>query len=90
MSKIQFNELNTSELEVLNNEATAEVVGGYGYWGGYYYSKHVSKYSYSEKIAAVQQSNYNTNAQAALGGGKYSNTSNYNNTNQNNNANIYQ
>ena len=88
MSKIQFNELNTSELEVLNNEATAEVVGGYG-WGGYY-SKHVSKYSFSEKFAAVQQSNYNSNAQAALGGGKYSNTSNYNNTNQNNNANIYQ
>ena len=86
MSKIQFNELNTSELEVLNSEATAEVVGGYGY--GYYYSKYVSRYS--SKFAVVDQSNYNSNNQAALGGGKFSNTSNYNNTNQNNNANIYQ
>ena len=88
MSKIQFNELNTSELEVLNNEATAEVVGGYGY--GYYYSKYVSKYSTSYKTAVVSQHNFNENNQAALGGGKFSNTSNYNNTNQNNNANIYQ
>ena len=88
MSKIQFNELSTSELEVLNTEATAEVVGGwYGYYGGYY-----SSYSYkvSDKFAAVQQVNENYNNQAAFGGGKFSNTSNFNSSNQNNSANIYQ
>ena len=87
MSKIQFNELNTSELEVLNTEATAEVVGGwYGYYGGYY-----SSYSsYSSKLAAVQQGNFNSNHQAAFGGGFKSNTSNFNSSNQNNSANIYQ
>ena len=88
MSKIQFNELNTSELEVLNTEATAEVVGGwYGYYGGYYKSY---TYKVSDKFAAVQQSNYNSNAQAAFGGGYKSNTSNYNSNHQNNSANIYQ
>jgi len=88
MSKIQFNELNTSELEVLNTEATAEVVGGwYGYYGGYY--KSVYK-SYSSKTAVVSQGNYNSNAQAAFGGGYKSNTSNYNSNYQNNSANIYQ
>ena len=88
MSKIQFNELNTSELEVLNSEATAEVVGGYyGYYGGYSY---YSSYSYSDKFAAVKQENLNFNEQAAFGGGKYSNTSNRNGTSQNNNANVYQ
>jgi len=86
MSKIQFNELNTSELEVLNTEATGEVVGGYY---GYGYYKSVYK-SYSSKFAAVQQGNYNSNNQAAFGGGKYSNTSNYNSNYQNNSANIYQ
>ena len=86
MSKIQFNELNTSELEVLNTEATAEVVGGwYGYYGGYY-----SSYSYSSKTAVVDQKNYNSNAQAALGGGWFSNTSNFNSSHQNNSANVYQ
>ena len=89
MSKIQFNELNTSELEVLNSEATAEVVGGYyGYYGGYY-SDYYSSYT-SFKTAAVDQFNGNSNSQAALGGGKRSNTSNRNGTSQNNNANIYQ
>ena len=89
MSKIQFNELNTSELEVLNTEATAEVVGGYyGYYGGYYSSSYYS--NYSSKFAALQQGNVNENAQAAFGGGKYSNTSNKNGTSQNNNANVYQ
>ena len=87
MSKIQFNELNASELEVLSTEATAEVVGGY-YYGGYY-SSYYSKYT-SYKTAVVNQANFNSNSQAALGGGKYSNTSNFNSTNQNNNANIYQ
>ena len=88
MSKIQFNELNTSELEVLNSEATAEVVGGwYGYYGGYSYS--YSDY-FSSKTAVVDQFNGNSNNQAAFGGGKYSNTSNRNGTSQNNNANVYQ
>jgi hypothetical protein len=88
MSKIQFNELNTSELEVLNNEATSEVVGGYGYWGGYYSS--VYKNRSSRKTARVDQVNLNENTQVAFGGGKYSITENYNSTYQNNSANIYQ
>ena len=88
MSKIQFNELNTSELEVLNNEATSEVVGGYGYWGGYYSS--VIKKRSSRKTAVVNQANLNENTQVAFGGGKFSYTSNYNSTHQNNSANINQ
>ena len=87
MSKIQFNELNTSELEVLSTEASAEVVGGWYGYGSYYYS--YSSY-YSDKLAAVSQTNFNENNQAALGGGKYSNTSNFNSTNQKNNAGVFQ
>ena len=88
MSKIQLSQLNSSELEVLNNEATAEVVGGYGgYYGGY--SSYYSDY-YSSKIAVVDQANFNSNNQAAIGGGAFSNTSNFNSTNQNNNATISQ
>jgi len=88
MSKINLNQLNTSELETLNTEATGEVVGGsYGYWGGYYNS-HYSKYS--SKFAAVQQGNVNSNNQVAFGGGAFSNTSNHNSNSQNNSANIYQ
>ena len=85
MSKIQFNKLNSSELEVLNTEATAEVVGGY--YGGYssYYSDYISL-----KTATVNQLNVNSNNQVAIGGGAFSNTSNFNSTNQNNNANISQ
>ena len=86
MSKIQFNELNTSELEVLSNEATSEVVGGY-YGPSYYYSTY---YSYSSKFAGISQTNFNDNDQAALGGGKYSSNGNSNGTNQNNSANVYQ
>ena len=86
MSKIQLSQLNTSELETLNNEATAEVVGGY--YGGYY-SSYYSDY-YSSKFAAVQQGNFNSNNQVAIGGGAFSNTSNFNSTNQNNNATISQ
>ena len=91
MSKIQFNELNqnASELEVLNNEETAEVVGGYY---GYYrpsYSYYSSTYI-SEKFANVSQENVNFNSQAALGGGKFSSNGNSNGTSQNNNANISQ
>ena len=85
MSKIKLSQLNTSELEVLNTEATAEVVGGY--YGGY--SKYYSKYT-SYKTAALDQFNGNSNNQAAFGGGAFSNTSNYNGTSQNNNANIHQ
>ena len=85
MSKIKFSQLNTSELEVLNTEATAEVVGGY--YGGYYSSYYSN---YSNKFAALQQGNVNSNNQAAFGGGAFSNTSNYNGTSQNNNANISQ
>ena len=86
MSKIQLAQLNTSELEVLNNEATAEVVGGY--YGGYY-SSYYSNYA-SYKTAVVDQANFNSNNQAAIGGGAFSNTSNFNSTNQNNNATISQ
>ena len=85
MSKIQLSQLNTSELEVLNNEATVEVVGGY--YGGYYSSYYSD---YSSKFAAVQQGNFNENNQVAIGGGAFSNTSNFNSTNQNNNATISQ
>ena len=85
MSKIQLSQLNTSELEVLNTQATAEVVGGY--YGGY--SKYYSKYA-SYKTAALDQFNGNSNNQVAIGGGAFSNTSNYNGTSQNNSANIYQ
>ena len=85
MSKIKLNQLNTSELEVLNTQATAEVVGGY--YGGYYSSYYSN---YSNKFAALKQGNVNENAQAAFGGGAFSNTSNYNGTSQNNNANIHQ
>ena len=86
MSKIQFNELNTSELEVLSNEATSEVVGGY--YGGYY-SEYISIYN-SYKTAAISQTNFNDNDQAALGGGKFSSNGNSNGTSQNNSANVYQ
>ena len=85
MSKIQFNQLNSPELEVLSTEATAEVVGGYS--GGY--SSYYSNY-YSSKFASVQQGNFNQNNQVAIGGGAFSNTSNFNSTNQNNNVNISQ
>jgi len=89
MSKINLNQLNTSELETLNTEATGEVVGGYygGYYGGY--SSYYSKYS-SYKTAAVNQFNGNSNNQAAFGGGAFSNTSNFNSNSQNNSANIHQ
>ena len=87
MSKIQLDQLNSSELEVLNSEATSEVVGGwYGYWGGY---RSYSNYS-SYKTAAVDQFNGNSNSQAAFGGGAFSNTSNFNSNNQNNSVNISQ
>ncbi|MDJ0590783.1 MAG: hypothetical protein QNJ72_12415 [Pleurocapsa sp. MO_226.B13] len=87
MSKIQFNELNlnASELEVLNTEETTEVVGGYWYGYGSYYSSYYS----DNDFAVVQQSNYNSTQQAAFGG-YYGNTINDNYTNQNNSANIYQ
>ena len=85
MSKIKLSQLNTSELEVLNTQATAEVVGGY--YGGYYSSYYSN---YSNKFAALQQGNVNSNNQVAIGGGYGSNTSNYNGTSQNNNANISQ
>ena len=84
MSKIQFNQLNTPELEVLSAEATAEVVGGYSS----FYSRYVSRFS--SKVAGIQQVNFNQNNQVALGGGAFSNTSNFNSTNQSNNANINQ
>ena len=92
MSKIQFNELNqnASEFTTLNNEEIAEVVGGhYGYYGSYF--------SYSESLsvdikeAFVNQNNFNSNSQFALGGGKkYTSNGNNNGTGQNNNANISQ
>ncbi len=86
MSKIQLEQLNSSELEVLNSEATSEVVGGwYGYWGGYR-----SYSNYSSKFAAVSQGNVNSNNQVAFGGGAFSNTSNFNSNNQSNSVNISQ
>ena len=88
MSKIKLSQIDNSELEVLNDKATAEVVGGYhGYWGGYYSSYYSN---YSNKFAAVQQGNVNSNNQVAFGGGAFSNTSNSNGTSQNNSVNISQ
>ena len=81
MSKIQINNLNNSELEVLNAEATTEVVGGF--WYGYGVKK-------VYKSATLEQVNYNTNIQAAVGGGKYSSTGNSNGTYQSNYGSIYQ
>ncbi|MDJ0571994.1 MAG: hypothetical protein QNJ53_23515 [Pleurocapsa sp. MO_192.B19] len=83
MSKIQIAALNrnASEFNALNDQETAEVVGGYG---GYY-----SEY-YSSKLAAVQQANFNETNQAALGGGYYDGASNYNSTYQNNFVSISQ
>ena len=89
MSKIQFNQLNqnASELEVLNSEETAEVVGGYYY--GYYPSYSYSSYSYSDNdSASVGQNNNSYVQQTALGG--YGLTVNENTTSQGNSANIYQ
>ena len=86
MSKIQFNELNNSELEVLNAEATAEVVGGYYS----FYASYSSSINISEKVAFVNQDNTNFNSQIAFGGGKFSSNGNSNSTNQGNNLNINQ
>ena len=87
MSKIQFNELNNSELEVLNTQETAEVVGGYYYPFSLSY---FSSVNISEKVAIVNQGNTNFNSQVAFGGGKYSSNGTSNSTNQGNNLNINQ
>ena len=83
MSKIQFNELNNSELEVLNTQETAEVVGGF-------FVSYTDIFSFSSKYASVYQSNFNDNDQAAFGGGSFSSNGNSNNTSQGNNLNINQ
>ncbi|BAZ43773.1 hypothetical protein NIES4102_07750 [Chondrocystis sp. NIES-4102] len=83
MSKIQINNLNNSELEVLNAEATTEVVGGFWYGYGYGYKK-------VYKSATLTQVNQNSNLQVALGGGKYSSTGNSNSTYQSNYGSISQ
>jgi len=81
MSKIQINELNNSELEVLNAEATTEVVGGFKLYRSTYYSK---------KSVSLLQANENYNTQVAFGGGKFSSTGNSNGTSQSNYASISQ
>ena len=90
MSKIQFNQLNqnASELEVLNSEETAEVVGGYYY--GYYPSYSYSSYSYSDNDSASVGQNNNSYVQQTALGGFYGDTVNSNYTNQGNSANISQ
>jgi hypothetical protein len=75
MSKIQINELNNnSELEVLNTQETAEVVGGYGDY----------------KNVNLLQLNLNSTVQQAVGGGDFSSTGNSNYTSQGNYAEIDQ
>jgi hypothetical protein len=75
MSKIQINQLNNnSELEVLNTQETAEVVGGY----------------FDYKSVNLTQVNLNDTVQQALGGGDYSSTGNDNFTSQGNYADISQ
>ena len=83
MSKIQFNELNNSELEVLNTEATSEVVGGF-------FVSYTDIFNFSSKYASVNQSNFNDNDQAAFGGGKFSSNGTSNGTSQGNSLNINQ
>ena len=89
MSKIQFNQLNqnASELEVLNAEETAEVVGGYWY-GGYSYDYYSYSYSSDNDIANVNQGNNSYVQQTALGG--FGDTVNQNTTVQSNSVNISQ
>jgi hypothetical protein len=81
MSKIQIAQLNetASEFTALNDSETADVVGGYGYYGGYY----------SDKYANVYQNNSNETTQVAFGG-YYGDINQNNSTNQSNSANIYQ
>jgi hypothetical protein len=75
MSKIQINELNNnSDLEVLNAQETAEVVGGF--------------YIDASKYASVLQSNFNKTTQVAFGG--YGDTYNTNDTDQDNKVDISQ
>jgi hypothetical protein len=75
MSKIQITELNNnSELEVLNAQETAEVVGGY----------------FDTKLVNLTQLNANSTVQQALGGGDFSSTGNSNYTDQYNDAVITQ
>ena len=83
MSKIQFNELNNSEFNALNQAETAAVVGGY--WGSY-----ISIYTYSDDdIAALTQANVNGTQQTGLGGFG-GNVINQNGTGQGNSATIVQ
>ena len=83
MSKIQFNELNNSELEVLNAEASSEVVGGF-------FIDIFKTTSISEKSAFVDQFNFNDSDQAAFGGGSFSSNGTSNGTSQGNSLNINQ
>ena len=83
MSKIQFNELNNSELEVLNTQETAEVVGGF-------FVSYTDIFNFSSKYASVVQDNTNYSSQAAFGGGSFSSNGTSNGTSQGNNLNINQ
>ncbi|MGL4881125.1 MAG: hypothetical protein ACRC8K_08660 [Waterburya sp.] len=67
MSKIQITELQAtnSELNVLNDQDTGAVVGGYGAWGGV-------------KLANIVQINNAINVQVAINGDNFS-TQNLNN-----------
>ena len=65
MSKIQFNELNqnASELEVLNETETTEVVGGF--WGGFNVSS--NDFSMRTNVALVDGSNQAVISQYGFG-----------------------
>ena len=83
MSKIQFNELNknASELEVLNTEETAGVVGGFRF--------NVSSFNFEDNDSVFLLQGDSTKVQqTALGG--FGDTVNSNGINQGNSANIYQ
>ena len=87
MSKIQFNELNASEFNALNQEETTAVVGGYGYgyWGDYIAISVAS----DNDVVKLAQGNSNFTQQTGLGG-FFGNVVNNNGTGQNNSANIGQ
>ena len=83
MSKIQFNELNNSEFNALDQAETAGVVGGY--WGDYL---SISTSSDND-VALLDQLNVNYTQQTGLGG-VFGDVVNQNGTGQGNSATIYQ
>lgn len=88
MSKIQFTEFDyyPSQLKVLNEAETAEVVGGYQYFYRHT-AANMNAYIYSRfnvQVTDIEQTNDNETIQFTIGGKKYSFTDNSNDTSQHN------